>query len=770
VTQEALCFIERYPDRKDELIRRIREGRVFVSPYLCNSLWAFQSFEGAIRTFYPARRMATQWGIALDVAEHIEEPSLPWGVASILAGCGIRWLSVPFYGYDSTFGGLENPPVFMLEGPDGARVRVVMDAWASGRWSYTQGAHLLRNPDAIAQDWLPHYAALGEAYPLRSVLASGTHGDISPHSGDQAREFAEAIARYNAQRDAPAKLVNATLRQFCEAADEAQAREPFMPVLRGCFGHSWDLWPLCLAKYAGDMREGERAFLAAEALLSVARRGAPELDASARAELDRAEWCWSMLADHAWNGTDEENKRHNADLRRQWSEEFVGLGQSLLQRGWERLGLERTDRDLILFNGLSVPRADLVRIEPPPDVMGVSDGGAEIASQIVEEDARRVLYLVSPTTPAFGLGQLRLTTEPTPETRTGRLRATPTELESPFYRLRVDLKTGGLASLVHKATGAELLASGARRTLCQTVYFDGTDRTLTDVRSDVAANGPVLARLRIIGSVGGIGVTSFVTVYADLDRVDFDVRIEKPAATQEERLCQVFPVVREGAVVRVETTGAVIRPRPQPGGDLLPGADTRRFAVQGFVDASGPGGVGVTIAPREAFALRMDLDPITFEALGSDQNHREVLHDQNGVRSFRFRYSLRAHEGGYDGAAVVAWSRSATPPLLAALGRLPNGSRRGAGIEIDPARAIATCLKPADARLSGRHDAAVSGCILRIWETAGRSGPLSIGLRGYARAIRTDLLEREGEELAVRQGKVTIDLPAHGLAAVRLMP
>ena len=57
VTQEALCFVECYPDRKEELIRRIREGRVYVSPYLCNTLWGFQSAEGAIRAFYPARRL-----------------------------------------------------------------------------------------------------------------------------------------------------------------------------------------------------------------------------------------------------------------------------------------------------------------------------------------------------------------------------------------------------------------------------------------------------------------------------------------------------------------------------------------------------------------------------------------------------------------------------------------------------------------------------------------------------------------------------------------
>ena len=188
VTQEALCFVERYPDRKAELIRRIREGRVYVSPYLCNSLWAFQTAEGAIRTFYPARRLERAWGISFDCAHHIELPSLPWGVPTILAGCGIRWLSVPYLGYDSTFGGLKSPPVFLHEGPDGSCVTVSLDRWASAKSNYTQGAAILRKPEGIDKEWVPHYAGLGPAYPLRAILASGTHGDISPHAGNQGHQ------------------------------------------------------------------------------------------------------------------------------------------------------------------------------------------------------------------------------------------------------------------------------------------------------------------------------------------------------------------------------------------------------------------------------------------------------------------------------------------------------------------------------------------------------------------------------------------------------
>ena len=772
VTQEALAFVERYPARKDELIKRIQEGRVYVSPYLCNSLWGLTGTEQALRIFYPARRLEREWGIAIDVAEHIEEPSLPWGTATILAGSGIRWLSNPFYGYDSTFGGLKCPPLFILEGPDGSRLRVVMDPWACGKSSYTQGAQVLREPKSAMAQWVPHYQSLGAAYPLKAILASGTHGDINPGSGNQARGFAEQIIGYNAAPGPHPKLVNAALPMFCRAVDEVQAATPFLPVLRGSFGHSWDLWPVCLAKYVADMREGERTFLAAEALLAVAGRSHPQFCVATRADRERAEWCWAMLSDHAWNGTDERNQRHNADLRRQWSEEFLRLGRDLLGTGWVGAGLRSGDREVTVFNSLSVPRADLVRIEPPAGLERVADGAAPLASQVVEEEGRRVLYFVSPMVPGFGVKALMLSPGPpggvrylTPGDSPGakyKLRAAATELESPFYRLTVDPKTGGIASLIHKPSRAELVAPRAGRSLCQTVYKSGQEQTLADVKSEVVAEGPVLARLRITGTAAGITVVNFVTVYADIDRVDFDVRISKPVATAEERLCQMFPILRDGAVLRMEGPAAVLRPRPQPEGDLLPGADRRRFAVQSFVDAGLAAGPGVTLAPIDAFCLRLDLGAPAFEALGNDQNYKEVVKDQNGVKEFRFRYALRGRGRPYSQAEAVAWSHSAATPLVAVAGRLTEGDLPP-GIAVDPARAVATCLKPADRDPSG-------ACILRLWETAGKSGPITVKAPGYREAAQTDLLERERGRLKVEGGAVTFDLPAYGLAAVRLVP
>lgn len=763
VTQEALCFVEKYPDRKDELIKRIKEGRIFVSPFLCNTLWGFQSLEGVIRSLYPARRLERDWGIPIDVAEHIEQPSMPWGVASILAGCGVRWLSNPFYAYDSTFGELKNPPLFIWEGPDGSRIRVIMDRWASGKSSYMQGAAVLRDTDSLVKEWLPYYRSLGATYGVRAILASGTHGDISPGSGGQARGFAERIIRHNAQSDPHPKLVNAALPQFCKVVDAAEKRAPFMPVMRGSFGHSWDLWPVCLAKYVADMRENERGFLATEALISATCVRRPEVRVEMKPDLQRAEWCWVMLSDHAWNGTDARNKRHNADLRRGWCQELGRLNQALQDRAWAALGIEPSNQHLLVFNPVGLTRKELVRIEAPVGDVEILSGRRAVPSQVIEEDGGRYLYFYPHTMPGFSIGEYELKVTLQEPVKSKYLRATATELESPYYKLTVDPKTGGIGSLIHKATKTDLVRGKNGRSMCQTVYYNGRECTLADVQSEVVAEGPLFARLRITGNTESIYVTNFVTVYERLDRVDFDVRIQKPVSDREERLCQVFPVMGDGSALRIETTGAVIRPELQPRGNLLPGADARRFAVQGFADVSTPGGAGVTIAPVDAFALRTDLGQVTFEALGNDQNYREVVQDQNGITQFRFRYALRGYSGAYSGPDAFSWSREATFPFLTTRAKLAKGSRGGVYLAVDPRRAITTCLKPADG------DAAL-GFIARIWETADRAGPITISVGGFKEVWQTDLLERDqGKKLEIEKGKVTIDLQAHGLTSLRFV-
>jgi alpha-mannosidase len=312
--------------------------------------------------------------------------------------------------------------------------------------------------------------------------------------------------------------------------------------------------------------------------------------------------------------------------------------------------------------------------------------------------------------------------------------------------------------LIDRKSGRELVSAGQGYSLGQTVYHSGKRHGWTHLGTEVTAIGPVLARLRIRGRIDQIDATTQITAYAELDRLDFDVRVHKPVSMREERLCQAFPILGDAATLRIATPGAVIRPRLQPHGDLLPGADLRRFAVQDFWCVSTED-AAVTVSPLDAFAMRLDLGPVCIEALGNDQNYPEVTKDQDAVTEFRFRYSLRSRQGGFDFADSLAFGRNVGTPLQMAKGRFD--ASQIPTLVVDPSRAIATCLKPAD-------DPASGGWILRLWETAGRETPIPVKLGRFTRAIQTDLLERDGKPLPITNGVIHVPTKPNGFAAVRL--
>ena len=143
------------------------------------------------------------------------------------------------------------------------------------------------------------------------------------------------------------------------------------------------------------------------------------------------------------------------------------------------------------------------------------------------------------------------------------------------------------------------------------------------------------------------------------------------------------------------------------------------------------------------------------------------MQDQNGEEEFHFSYSLRVRTGPYQGPETFAFARSVTTPLLVTGGKV-KPELLTPPVTVDPARAIATCFKPADA--GGAGSLAAGGCILRLWETAGKSGPLTLETPAFKRAFLCDLLETNQKELPVNGGKVVVELPSHGFACLRLLP
>ena len=87
-----------------------------------------------------------------------------------------------------------------------------------------------------------------------------------------------------------------------------------------------------------------------------------------------------------------------------------------------------------------------------------------------------------PKIDGFAFATFQTKSTPGKTNRPASLRVSATELESPRYRLRIDTATGGIASLIDKSAGKELLVNGTGHTIGQTVFFDGKEHQLANVK------------------------------------------------------------------------------------------------------------------------------------------------------------------------------------------------------------------------------------------------------------------------------------------------
>lgn len=312
VLLELLAFLEAHPERKEEAASRLREGRLYASPFLNNTLYGLQSVESQWRSLWHARQLERELGISLFFAgQHIEMPSLPLSAAEVLPACGMTWLNVPYLPYMGALEGIETPPFFAFISPSGRRLKVCMDRQASVEGAYWQAARALESPQVLAEWAARSPSGLG--------LASGYHSDTHDDTWTKVAAVRDRIKEAGSWVDG-VQVVNSTYARFFAEKD---AEGGPLPEVQGSFGCSWEAWTASLAMVLAEAREAERALITAEAALARAILADPRLAGRTAPDRERATWLTAMLADHAWNGYDDQSRAENLRLRREWAAELM---------------------------------------------------------------------------------------------------------------------------------------------------------------------------------------------------------------------------------------------------------------------------------------------------------------------------------------------------------------------------------------------------------------------------------------------------------------
>lgn len=209
-----------------------------------------------------------------------------------------------------------------------------------------------------------------------------------------------------------------------------------------------------------------------------------------------------------------------------------------LTRGVDTRGARAGERPVVVWNALSFPRDDVMRLSVPDAVQyhSVRDAsGRRWPAQAL--DANTLLF-VARAMPAFGSRTYFLSTDPAPTSGLSVQTANDAyTLENATTRVTVDRHTGLVTELTDKTTGRQMLAPGQVGNALQVlgdsgnawdINYTGESHPLTGADADVSLiqNGPAGVTVRVRRTYGQSTFTQNVTLYDGLARVDVPTTVE----------------------------------------------------------------------------------------------------------------------------------------------------------------------------------------------------------------------------------------------------
>jgi hypothetical protein len=792
VARPVLRFIAGADAAAVARLRRLaRTGRVAVTGGYLNMTQL--PSEAELDAAYDAVGMLRAAGLPVRTEQHGDVNGIAWGTVDAMRRAGLSRLVMalnPDHGRPP----YEQPTGFWWEGPSGARVFV----WLSTHYGVGEEWGIVDGDAVAAERHIASFVARLEAredYPYDVAVVHAANDNRWPSP-----LFLDVVRHWNAARGRP-PMRTATIDQALDLL-QAQARHPAVPVVRGEWADWWAHGHGSTAREVAVYREARSFARAAQASLGLAllrepgdpalahvlgyRRGPVRLrdEQEVVADLARVDERLLLFGEHTWGSWETYAKPHSTFSHSHWNAkagfayEAYDLGRDLAIEGMFRLAASGSDT-----SRPRIFRENADHGDQQPAFSRKMRGGSGARTGIlvvnpterertepvdVEIDGVRRARLVA-RAPAFGLALLP---EPEPLAhRTGR------EVTKGVYRAVVDPARGGVVSLVDTRNGRELVdprvpyALGA--VVCERIPagcdhpmvvrspkdfhpdFPGPDFQRLVARGDAEpeiAESDQLAMITWQATPPGLpAATMTLTLYRDVDVVDLDVQLVKPARWEPESIFVAFPFQVADPRFLLETAGAVY----QADAEQLPDTSKDWYSVQHAVGVTNDhhgvlwGSFDAPLVQVGGFhtgtwARRLDVSGGQVNSwLMNNLHFTNFQASQDGTRRYRYRFAGTGAEVTRE--QVRVYGRDLLAPLQARHYTGPVATIGGTGLRVEPADRVLAEVRPAGdgaVRVRLRNIGADEVVATVDWDGPGVTGGGQVTLAGHGVADVT--LRRAG--------------------------
>jgi hypothetical protein len=816
-------FIEnRTPADIEKLAKYIKQGRIEIGALFGNEISNLCSHEELIRLMYPSFQLKHKYGAEILAGSITDVPGLSWGLPTVLAGAGVKYF---FAGLPTYFESGRNdihtfwdesailrhgrPDAFYWQGPDGEKVLV-----------YYQGSYGFFNrmvgPDSYQEvmDSLPGMLDALERKGSPFDVVRYIHNGVDNYPPDV--KISHLAREWNGKWAYPQLIVATNSMFFRELEKQCHDIRTFRGELPDT---DYVVGAVSTARQTSINRVAHDQLHSAEKFATIASLTG---DYAYPTEGIRQAYDNMLLYDeHTWG------KDYPAGQVQDWAwhekshyaYKAAGLAESILSGSLESIArkveIKEQGRHIVVFNSLSIERTDVVRVsrfrvgdafdlideqtgEAVPYQIGQLDSPLAPAPYAAQRYGRGQfekhelfdLVFVAEDVPPLGYKTYRLLPTQNPPTFSGNINAEESSLENRFFKVTLDPRTGGIASIYDKELSHEIVDQDAADKLNQFVarwVQTGKREGPSSAKITKGQTGPVYGSLVIRSAGAGCPqLTEEIIVYDRIKRIDFANRVLKDSTPLLE-IYFAFPFKIDNPQFRFEGSNSVIEPLR----DQFPGSNSNYYAVQHWAGVCNEN-FGVTLSAIESHLFEFGgvwpcyvsqahhgVTPPDFgrdfvkpEELTKGHVYAFVM-NSNFRTNFQpvqqddmlFRYSLTTHKGGWKQARCRDFGWSVANPLI---GVVVNGKSAKGGL----GRTVSFCHvdEPNVFLLTLKRAEDGNGVIVRLSETEGQEVTAKVTLPHVTikKAWRTNLVEENQVELTYTEHSVTVPIKAFGISTIRI--
>jgi alpha-mannosidase len=675
----------------EALANLIRAGRIELSALYLQVSDCF-AHEEIVRSVDAARDFARRYGFDIRSAMNDDVNGFAWSLPQIFRQAGVRYFAS---GINETRSRapLRRPNAFWWESPDGSRIL----HWNGEHYLFGNYELLLHEAVDRSAPKVGEYLAKLEArgdYP-QDIIAFNV-GAWTTDNCPPGRQLSDRVKEWNERFVSP-RLRLATLREFFERMEKTYGAT--LPVYRQGWPDYWTDGVASTAYETGLNRIAHNEILTAEKISAFAAALDPARSFAFPRQEIRDGHALAMLYDeHTWGAYNSIDSPWSELARGQWAEksrfayEARETSRTLLRRGSEAMAKlinAKGEYEFVVFNPLSWARTDVVRVALPAGPLREAKGKLRIVDRGTGQAAKfqlqgdGLVLVLATDIPALGYAVFSV--EPggavaAPAPATGAPAGT---IENRFYRVTVDPKTGGIASLFDKEIGRELVDRSCPWPLNAYIYErpeggrqavdDMTKRatfrrwTAEAAKIEAGERGPVASSLIVRSSPRMCSsLEQKIILYDDVKRIDLVDVLDKQETFDPEAVYFAFPFAAGADVplARFEIAGADMA----PGAEQLPGTTLDWQTAQHWVEFSGKD-ARIVWSPIEAPLVQFgDINTGKWQTRFALENAWVFSYAMNNYWMTNFKASQ-------EGRVEFRYSFTSAPPVVPAAGTGPAGDR-----------------------------------------------------------------------------------------------